>query len=277
VAQAAKKHVTVILNGDGADELFGGYRRFVPFAQYNFFNAPTYLRSASRILTNVIPPSHNKKSFYNYIYRLLSFAGKQNNELFLAAGPDIFEGFENYLVPGLQSRDSNELSLILSNLNNNELSGLRQMMLSDFEVNLFSDLLVKMDIATMSHSLEGRSPMLCKEFLELIPSLPDNLKIRGGTTKYILRTLAKKLLPPEIAVQPKRGFEIPLKKWVNNDLKEIISDYLLAPNSYHTQYFNKNISNLLLSNKLRVSEEKRAKMIWSIFCLEVWYKKVYTR
>ena len=96
----------------------------------------------------------------------------------------------------------------------------------DFDTNLFSDLLVKMDIATMANSLEGRSAFLSKELLEYIPSINDSYKIKGKTTKYMLRKLAAKYLPAELIGQPKRGFEIPLKSWVDNELKEPVFDYL---------------------------------------------------
>src|SRR5258705_12089182 len=100
-------------------------------------------------------------------------------------------------------------------INQSPLTGLQKIMNLDFDNLLAGDLLVKMDIATMAHSLEGRSPLLSKELLEYIPSLPDKYKIKGRQTKYLLRKLAEKYLPFELIDQPKRGFEIPLKKWMD--------------------------------------------------------------
>ena len=105
--------------------------------------------------------------------------------------------------------------------------------------------------------------------LEFVPTLPDNQKVKGGTTKVILRELAKKYLPSEIINQPKRGFEIPLKKWVDIDLKENIYDRLLL-NSYSSSFVDQDFIRKLLDKKVSVSDEKRAKMIWSMYCLEVW-------
>ena len=154
-------------------------------------------------------------------------------------------------------------------LSNPELSSLSKMLFHDSEILLFSDLLVKMDIATMSHSLEGRSPFLSKYILEFAPTLPDNQKVRGGKTKVILRELAKKYLPLELISQPKRGFEVPLKKWVDIDLKENIYDRL-SLNSYSSSFVDQDFIDKLLNKKIMVSDEKRAKMIWSMYCLEVW-------
>jgi asparagine synthase (glutamine-hydrolysing) len=147
----------------------------------------------------------------------------------------------------------------------------------DFDTNLFSDLLVKMDIATMAHSLEGRSPFLGKELLEYAPTLADNLKIRGGSTKFLLRTLAQKYLPETLINQPKRGFEIPLKKWIDHELHDMIRDYVSAPNAFHKQFIDHTFTQSLLNGKTNVPAEKRAKILWTLFCLEVWHKKVYLR
>jgi asparagine synthase (glutamine-hydrolysing) len=155
------------------------------------------------------------------------------------------------------------------------LSGLQKIMNLDFDNILQSDLLVKMDIATMAHSLEGRSPLLSKELLEYAPTLPDSYKIRGSQTKYILRTLAEKYLPSDLIHQPKRGFEIPLKNWIDNQLKDILFDYIFSVNAYNKEFIDPVFLQKLWDKRLNVGEEKRAKMLWTIFALEVWHKKVY--
>lgn len=145
----------------------------------------------------------------------------------------------------------------------------------DFETNLFNDLLVKMDIASMANSLEGRSPFLSKELLEYAPGMNDGFKIKGSSTKYLLRQLAKKYLPAELINQPKRGFEIPLKKWVDNELKEIIYSYLQHNNAISRQFIAPVFIDGLLNNTVKIAAEKRAKILWTLFSLEVWYAKVY--
>ncbi len=147
----------------------------------------------------------------------------------------------------------------------------------DFDNILAGDLLVKMDIATMAHSLEGRSPLLSKALLEYIPGLPDNYKIRGGQTKYLLRKLAEKYLPKELIHQPKRGFEIPLKKWLDNELRDLIASYLLPKDAYCRQFVTPSFIDNLWERKIKTGDEKRAKMIWTLFALEVWYKKCYLK
>lgn len=275
VSREARKHLTVILNGDGADELFGGYRRYVPFARYDFFSSHPLVKLGARTAKALLPPAGNKKSAYNYLYRLAALASQSSLRVYLSAGVDIFESYEQLLLHPPQGY-LQSMELEVESVANSNMSGLRKLMLLDFDINLFNDLLVKMDIASMANSLEGRSPFLSKELLEFAPGIPDQYKIKGRTTKYLLRELAKQYLPAAIIHQPKRGFEIPLKKWVDHELKEIIHSYL-GGDPFAASLVDRRFIRDLLQHKGRVPAEKRAKMIWTLFCLECWHKKLSTR
>lgn len=273
VSQAAKKHLTVILNGDGGDEIFGGYRRYVPFAKYDFFNANLLIKSAASAIKTLLPVSNNKKSKYNYLYRLADLARKSKLDVYLTSTTDIFEGYQQYIKSELEylapvKRDFEQM-------NKSSLSGLQKIMNLDFDNILPGVLLVKIDIATMRNSLEGRSPLLSKNILEYIPSVSDKFKIKGAQTKYLLREMSKKYLPQELVNQPKRGFEPPMKNWVNHELKDIIGDYIHSVDAFYPSFFDKKFVLSLLNNEIKAPAEKRSKMLWLIFALEVWHKKVY--
>ncbi|MFM7709649.1 MAG: asparagine synthase (glutamine-hydrolyzing), partial [Ferruginibacter sp.] len=272
VSQVTKQYVTVVLNGDGADELFGGYRRYVPFTTIDFFNTGSLVRGAAKIAGRILPPANKKKSFYFFLTRFFSFAARKDLEIYLSAGIDLIDDYEDQILANAQDY-LQPLRHDFKQITESGISGLKKIMNLDFDTNLFSDLLVKMDIATMAHSLEGRSPFLCKELLEYAPTLDDRLKIRGSTTKYILRQLAKKYLPEPLIHQPKRGFEIPLKTWVNGALRDMISDYLLSRDAYHHQLLKPTFVQQVLENRIAIPAEKKAKILWMLFCLEVWYKK----
>jgi asparagine synthase (glutamine-hydrolysing) len=275
VSEAAKKHLTVILNGDGGDEIFGGYRRYVPFAKYDFFKKSFFIKNAASLLHSVMPISHNKKSKYNYLYRLTDFAKKQGIHTYFSSCLDVFEGYEEYL-----NVSDDVLQSIINDfekITNSTLTGLQKMLNLDFDHILSSNLLVKMDIATMAHSLEGRSPLLAKGILEYVPSLPDNYKVNGGQTKYLLRKLAEKYLPSPLIHQPKRGFEIPLKKWIDGALKDLIAAYILSPTAYSSHFLKPGFIQQLWHRQIKMGDEKRAKMIWCIFALDVWYQKCYLK
>lgn len=273
VSQAARKHLTVILNGDGGDEIFGGYRRYVPFAKYDFFQGNPFMKGAASLVHAVMPASNNKKSKYNYFYRLSDLARKSGLEVYLASTIDSFEGYEKNLLNSPGYLDP--IRADFTNMNKSGLSGLQKIMNLDFDNILAGNLLVKMDIATMAHSLEGRSPLLCRDILEYVPRISDSFKVKGKQTKHLLRTLSKKYLPPELINQPKRGFEIPLKKWVDDQLRPMIGDYLFSSNAYSAHFVEPAFIRDLWDKKVKCGDEKRAKMLWTLFALEVWSQKVY--
>lgn len=273
VSQAARKHLTVILNGDGGDEIFAGYRRYVPFAKYDFFKPGRVVKALAAAAHAVLPVPDNKKSKYNFLYRLADLARKDGLDTYLSATIDSFEGYEKYLTG---NRDIfNRIRHDFDHINASGLTGLQKIMNLDFDNILAGNLLVKMDIATMAHSLEGRSPLLCKDLLEYVPSLPDSYRIKGSQTKHLLRTLSEKYLPGELVHQPKRGFEIPLKKWIDGELNTMIGDYLFSPSAYSKHFVQASFINDLWGRKIKTGDEKRAKMLWTLFALEVWYKKCY--
>ena len=264
VSQEAKKYVNVVLNGDGADELFGGYRRYVPIAN-NWIGFAKYFS----YFTNVFPKPNKKQSNLNYLYRLLKLSNKQGLDFYNSATNDIFEDVHSF--------DSTEvfeqMDSFIKDLNSESISDLSKMLVMDFNFILPGDLLKKMDIATMSNSLEGRSPLLSKYMLELAPTLNDKFKVKGLTTKVILRELGKKYLSRELINQPKRGFEVPLKKWVNEDLKSNILDSL-SGECFSKTFLPKAFLDELIRGKINVSDEKRAKMLWTLYCLEIWKKNL---
>lgn len=272
VAKEAKKHITVVLNGDGADELFGGYRRYVPFRHLDFFQPNNLTKISAKILAGILPIANEKQSYYTYLYRLLKFASYSDVvKIYCSASSDLFVGFEDqFLRRPLMKSISSDLTAI----NKLPISPLNKILLMDFQSMLFSRLLPKMDTATMAHSLEGRSPFLAKELLEFAPGLPEQFKIHNVTTKSILRDLAVNYLPEELINQPKRGFEIPLRKWVDEELKEIIADYLLAKDTLYSKIIKRSFIEDLIAKRIRVSDERRAKMLFCVFGLEVWHKKL---
>jgi asparagine synthase (glutamine-hydrolysing) len=274
VSREARKYLTVILNGDGGDEIFGGYRRYVPFSKIDFFKKSALRQSVFRIFHSLTPVSDNKMNKLNYLRRMMFLGSGSGFDTYLRATTDIFEGYADkaFIKEVLPEPDmAEDFEKIFAS----SLTGLQKMMLLDFQNILPSILLVKMDIATMAHSLEGRSPLLCKEVLEYVPTIADDLKISGTQTKYLLRKLAANYLPDTIINLPKRGFEIPLKQWVNGQLRDIIGDYLGSASALYPEFMNKRFVMGLLDESVKVPSEKRAKMLWLLFTLEVWYRKVY--
>lgn len=277
VSRSARKYVKVALNGDGADEFFGGYRRYVAHMWLGkVLKLPQYIRSLiinpALLFGMLFPKTHEKKSLLNYSTRLLAMAKELSCEnylgYYLRATTDIFEGY--YEVKDTFGVNMAKAQEFITNIfTNDNFSHLSKALFLDTNILLLSDLLPKMDIATMANSLEVRSPFLGISLLNLAPTLADDLKIKGKVTKYILRTLAQKHLPSALVDAPKRGFEVPLKQWVENELKEPIYDRLQNPKISQTFIDISFIQNLL-EKPLSFPREKRAKMLWNLFALEVW-------
>ena len=275
VSKEASKHLKVVLNGDGADELFGGYRRYVPYSKLELLYLSKFATTVISALNKGLPKPKHKRSTYEFIHRLLSIAGyKEPLDRYIATTGNCFTGFTSSL---LQQPDNDQFLTAIEQAKNSSQQSLSKLMLLDFKAQLTGTLLPKMDIATMQHSLEARSPFLCKGLLEYAPGLPENMKVQGKTTKYLLRQLGDRYLPPNAANEPKRGFEIPLQQWVDSGLREIINSYLSPSDAYIRSMVEPGLVDKLLLNKLPVQQDKRAKMLWILFSTEVWYQGNYTQ
>lgn len=274
VSEAAKQHLTVILNGDGADELFGGYRRYVPAAKMDLFALSPLITGAASLVNSILPNTNNRKSIYNYVQRLSRvMKNKDPLSLYLTLTTDMMIGNYNQFDFDIQPVIKNLEDSIRINTNQ-KLTGLQKSMLIDFKWILFGDLLVKMDIATMAHSLEGRSPFMSKYMLEYAPRIKDSYKVDGKQTKRILRKLAEKYLPTELVSQPKRGFEIPAQKWIDHDLKDMVHDLLKPKSAYIKTFLNPKFVDDTIENKINVAGDKRSKMLWSWISLQLWYNHI---
>jgi asparagine synthase (glutamine-hydrolysing) len=253
VSREARKFVKVVLNGDGADELFAGYRRYVPLA--------VGLDKIAKNFKFLLPfLSPQKRGINMFLYRLIRAANKEGIHWYNALLNDLFEDIYDFDNEKIQNLNKMIKSLRLKNLD--------KLMYLDFILNLKEDLLVKMDIATMANSLEGRSPFLSRYFLEYAPRLKNKYKVNLFTTKYALRLLAKKYLPKEVVNAKKRGFEIPLVEWVNGDLRDIIMDYLNY--GFYKNFVDEKLVKSIIERKINIPEEKRAKIMYLLFSLEVW-------
>ena len=263
ISKEVVKHTKVVLNGDGGDELFAGYRRYVPFQWNNFVKTIKALGKLYKIL----PPPKNKMSLYNYIYRLLKTINKTGLSFYLSLTTDIFEDvYEDFQTGYLSYLDS----YINKILREEDLDYIQKLLILDFNILLPSDLLQKMDIATMKYSLEARSPFLSIYVIDTASRIDSSLKVKGITTKYILRKLASKYIPQEITNLPKRGFEIPLVKWIDNDLNKIIKHYVFDNAKFYPEFIPRKLIRGIYDREIKLAEDKRAKILWIVFALEVW-------
>ncbi len=135
-----------------------------------------------------------------------------------------------------------------------------------------NDLLVKVDIASMAVSLEARSPFLDHHVIEFAASLPENLKVRGLTTKYLLKRVLKKLLPSENLTRRKMGFGVPIGNWFRNRMQPFLRETLLSEKALNRGLFNTPEIRRLVEQHTR-SERDYSPQLWTLLMLELWFER----
>jgi asparagine synthase (glutamine-hydrolysing) len=134
------------------------------------------------------------------------------------------------------------------------------------------DLLAKVDIASMANSLEARSPFLDHRLVEFCASLPSSLKLRGRTSKWLLRSLMRDRLPPDILTRPKMGFGVPVGEWLRGDLRPLLEDTLFSRTALARGYFKPEAVRALVDEHL-TRRADRTSHIWALLMLELWQRE----
>jgi asparagine synthase (glutamine-hydrolysing) len=144
------------------------------------------------------------------------------------------------------------------------------MLAVDRETYLPDDLLFKIDVATMSHGLEARSPFLDHHLVKYVARLPGNLKLRGWKKKYILKQALRDVLPPQVLNRRKKGFDVPIGRWLKDELKETCRD-ALSDNGLIADVFEKNKLEKMFEDHLR-GHKDWGRFFWMIVMLHLWFE-----
>ncbi len=280
LSELTKQHVTVALNGDGGDENFAGYGRYSvqKFSLWydkikllhNFLIKPTVNLSAklfrttffdrAKIFSKTISNPYQKR-YLNYIQY---FSRKQKNDLYNDRMKKITKNKETVRIITKSFREAKAKNKI------------DQTIWTDINTYLPDDLLVKVDMATMAHGLESRSPFLDHEFMEMTAQIPANLKLKGlNQKKYILKkTLEKDLIPKEILYRRKMGFGIPIEHWFRNEMKGYVHNLLLDDKSAIGKILKKEaVAKLLQTHE--ITKINHAPRIWALLTLELWLREFF--
>ncbi len=278
VCQAARERVTVALSGDGGDENFAGYRRYLFDLQENRLRAllPPWIRSGVfRPLSAIYPKMDWAPRFLR---------GKSTFES-LARNP--LEGyFETVSI--FRTRDK---PLILSDDLKSALRGydsievfrhhfekadtddpLSRIQYLDIKTYLTEDILTKVDRASMAHSLEVRCPLLDHKFMELAAKIPSSLKLKGSCRKYIFKSASRQMLPQQIIDREKMGFALPLAEWFRGGIKDFAHSYLLeSVDPFVSSAFVRRIWEQHQSGR-----RDRSSHLWNILMFRLW-RRTYSR
>jgi len=274
VAEYASRHVKVVLTGDGGDESFAGYRRDLSAALLAVLTrlaGERVLTRTSRILRQLLPAPRAHRDPYALGYRFIRGMSAGEIARMVVWSSDGFSDEERALLgqaPGPHREESGAFESLQTSVCG--LGLLDRTLALDLLWILPYDLLVKMDIATMAHGLEARSPFLDQELVQWAAGLPESVRLGGTQTKPILRRLAQPYLPKVVSRGPKKGFEVPLYRWVSRDLKEFRDDLVLSPNGLLASMFDRARLERMLRGPVRGSRVRWAQLSWILIMLAAW-------
>jgi asparagine synthase (glutamine-hydrolysing) len=278
VSEMTRRHVTVALNGDGGDESFGGYSRYAAMQMMDrLARLPRPVPATASALAGWLPAGRAVNGRRERIRRLLGslalapparyarymacfdererealYTDELKAELGESAAPAVIA------EPWLAASGSSPIDVALE---------------VDVEFFLPADLLVKIDIATMAHSLEARSPLLDPALMQLAASLPPELKVHGTQKKVILREAMRGHLPDEILDRPKQGFGVPLVHWLRGELRQWSREILLDDAAVGRGYFRRERVQWLLDRHASGREDCSTR-IWALLMLELWHREL---
>jgi asparagine synthase (glutamine-hydrolysing) len=271
VSEVAARHVTVVLSGDGGDELFGGYDRYLPHPRVaQFDNVPLPgLRHLAAAVWPMLPHGARGKNFLRHVSRtedgryLDSIAFFQPDERQALYSADVRRSINAHYPDSLLTARLRRFAALPPH---------SRMMRLDFETYLPEDVLTKVDRMSMAHSIESRVPLLDNRVIDFAASLPASMKIQHGRRKHILKEAARDLLPDEILNRRKQGFGVPLGVWFRGGLSDLLSDVLTSPRTRQRGYFDARFVRRLV-NEHRSGKRDHTLRLWQLMIFELWHRE----
>lgn len=275
VSKLAREHVTVALSGDGGDELFAGYTRYmIDHRRSGFAHLPQFVRrGVMQPLSRHLPHGAWGRNYLNnvaldpldrYIDSVSAFTSLNKSSLYandfhrqlLAGGATdpAVESFRTYAA-GVATDEPLDALLYL-----------------DSKTYLPGDILTKVDRMSMAVSLETRAPLLDHKLIEFVCSrIPASLKMNQHGTKVIFKRAVSDLVPAELLNRPKQGFGVPIQQWINTELRDYIRDALTDRRAHERGYFNARYVDLLFDEHNR-GRRDHSTQLWTLFMLELWHR-----
>jgi len=262
VAQEARKHVTVVLSGEGADELFGGYNIYREPQSLEVFNKiPKIGKSLLRAIAAILPDGVKGKSFIErgvtpmeqrYIGNAKMFTESEKSQLLSIYNKNIdYKDITKPLYEESKGYDPVD-----------------RMQFIDIHTWMRGDILLKADKMTMAHSLELRVPFLDKAVFDVASKIPSSLKTANGTTKYILRKAAGSFVPEHVLTRKKLGFPVPIRHWLKDEMNEWAKTIIKESDTDHL--LNKSVVLQLLEDHCQGKADNSRK-IWTVLMFMVWH------
>jgi asparagine synthase (glutamine-hydrolysing) len=270
VAELASREVKMVLTGEGGDELFAGYARYTGEQLSPIFqHLPRAVKSAALALSALVPRFRRQKlALYalcqqDEVTRLVNWFPLFNSE----AMESLLTGDFKQAVNGNQPSTLFAEQLIRTNAN----GPLHRMLYVDTKLWLPDDLLARGDKTSMAASLEARVPLLDHKLVEFAASLPERMKVRGLTRKYLLRKVSRTWLPPQIIGRKKKGFSMPFSLWFRKEARHFLRDVLSPSTIQRRGLFNPAFVGKLISEHERGFSD-HSSLLWGLLSVELWQR-----
>jgi asparagine synthase (glutamine-hydrolysing) len=277
VSKMAREYVTVALSGDGGDELFAGYDTYIAdWIARHYQKLPGVIRNnLIPTILKCVPPSPKKKGLINRTKRFVEGA---------LLPPDLMHTRWMIFLQDAEKRRLYSDDLLHACENGNSYKYIRQYFQKakgaaplaqqeyvDIKTFLTDDILVKVDRMSMATSLETRAPFLDHKVMEFAATIPGSLKLKGLTTKYILKKAVSNLLPQQILTRGKEGFSIPIKNWLTQELRPLLLDTLSENRLKQRGYFQPEYVQQLIREHLD-GKENHSHRLWALMVFEIWHQ-----
>ncbi len=278
VSKFAREHVTVALSGDGGDEMFAGYNIFVAnqVASRLQFVPQFVAKGLGDVVSAVVPESTKYINTARVAREFAYGVGLPTLERYTRWATKIKREtreqlyYDPELRKHLTQSDSSWLAPFFDAQQG--CTDLSRLLYLGTKTELHADMLRKVDRMSMAHSLEVRSPLLDHGLFELAAGLHDDAKLNKRTTKHALRQIANRLLPPEVVDRPKRGFSIPLDRWLREDLQDFTKQILFDDRTEQRGLFD-NLVVRRLAEQHNAGRVSRGRELWTLLTIEMWQRQ----
>ncbi len=272
VSKLAAAHVKVVLTGDGGDEVFAGYERYlVEEREQSFDRLPAPLRRAAGVVGAMLPSGIRGKRFLEHL--ALDGARRYVDASTMFRAPDLRQLLHPDAYREVAGHDAAAgAACSMGTFNDDWLSAVQRW---DLTAYLPQDILTKVDRMTMAHSIEARPPLIDHRIVEFAATVPARLRLRNGHTKHLFKQAMRGVLPDHIIDRPKHGFAVPLAQWLRKDLAAFARDILLSSTARERGVFNlRHVERLL---QLNDRGRDLGLQLWTLLSLELWCRRFLDR
>jgi asparagine synthase (glutamine-hydrolysing) len=281
VSKLASQHVKVVLTGEGSDELLAGYDKYRKTV-YNLALGRAYTSSvpggARRAIERAIEKLTNTSRLKQKLARTFLYVKPEIQDIYF----DNFSVFSRSMQQDLFTPGTRELmnqrdpySRILENINASDAGTLLDRLLAGDMQTYLQELLMKQDQMSMAASIESRVPFLDHKLVEFAAGLPSRMKLRGLTTKYILRKAMAGVLPEEILTRRKMGFPVPIGAWLRGQFSTLVDEYVTGSRARDRNIFNHQYVSELAAR--HAAGENHSERLWSLINFEIWQRRFFDK